>query len=426
MPVTDPVVAAVPEAACGCAEYAGLTRRGLFRAGAVAAGTGAVTATFGSTVTETAFAATRSAPATVVVLSLRGAADGLSLVVPHADAAYYDARPRLAVPRASLLATDAQFGLHPSLAPLLGLWQQGRMAAVHAVGLPAPNRSHFAAMEEIEDADPGSTARIGWLNRLIGRDSYDSPLRGIQMGQTVPTTSLQGPSPSFATAAVDEVQLAGADGSRLGRRRPWALKTVWNRAPGPLGDGARALLSAVDDFQPVRRTAERPRNGAAYPGDDLGRALAEAARTIRADVGAEVITVDHGTWDMHSDAGNLEWGQMASKTESLARGLAAFFTDLGGLSSKVTVVTVSEFGRRVRENANWGTDHGHGTVMFALGAGVRGGYHGRWTGLETGPDADVPVTTDFRSVLSELVVKRFGASSAQVFPRFTPETVGVF
>lgn len=409
-----------------CEEYAGLSRRGLLRAGGLVAATGAVTATFGTTLTQTAYAATRSAPRTLVLLSLRGAADGLSLVVPHADPAYYAARPRIAVPRASLLAVDQQFGLHPSLAPLLPLWQQGRVAAVHAVGLPAPNRSHFSAMEEVEDADPGSSVRVGWLNRLIGRDGWEHPLRGVHLGDAVASTSLVGPRPTFAAVSVDRVEVAGADGSEDGRRRLRALRTTWGGAGGPLGRGARSALGAVADFGPARATSAQPRNGAAYPGSDLGKALASTARTIRADVGAEVVTVDHGSWDMHTDVGNLEWGDMRDKAGDLARSLAAFFTDLGPLGEQVTVVTVSEFGRRVRENANWGLDHGHGTVMLALGGGVRGGYAGRWPGLVNSLDADVPVTTDYRSVLAELVTTRFGASSAQVFPGFTPEAVGVF
>lgn len=427
-PPQGPTPTATPADAGCCEEYAGLTRRGLLRAGGLAAATGALTATFGATTTQTAYAATRSAPRTLVLLSLRGAADGLSLVVPHADPVYYAARPRIAVPKASLLAVDAQFGLHPSLAPLLPMWQEGKVAAVHAVGLPAPNRSHFSAMEEVEDADPGSSARVGWLNRLIGRDGWEHPLRGMHLGDAVPPTTLVGPRPTFAATSVERVEVAaaGEDDGERGQRRLRALRTTWGGAGGPLGQGARSALGAVADFRPARTSPEAPRGGAVYPDSDLGQALASAARTIRADVGAEVITVDHGSWDMHTDVGNLEWGDMKNKATDLAKSLAAFFTDLGALGDQVTVVTVSEFGRRVKENANWGLDHGHGTVMLALGGGVKGGYVGRWPGLQNTVDADVLVTTDYRSVLAELVTTRFGASSAQVFPGFTPETVGVF
>jgi len=405
-----------------CEEYAGLSRRGVLKG---MLGVGATTAFFGTTFTQTAYAATQSADEVLVVLSLRGAADGLSLVVPHGDPAYYTARPRIAIPKTSLLAQDTFFGLHPSLAPLLPLWNAGKVAAVHATGLPVANRSHFAAMEELEDADPGSTARVGWINRLIGTDDYTNPLQAIGMGLSTPITAMYGPEATVTTAGVADMVLAGADQWDTEHRRPLSLGTLWADADGVVGRGGRAALSAVDDFAPVRAISDTPANGAAYSDDDLGHALADTARTIRADVGAEVISVDHnGGWDMHANLGTLSWGSMLNAAGALATSLAAFFTDLGPLADKVTVVTISEFGRRVRENANYGLDHGHGNVMFVLGAGVRGGYRGTWPGLVDSLDADLAVTTDYRSVLAELVDKRLGRSVAQVFPGFTPETVG--
>ena len=405
-----------------CTEYSGLSRRGLLK-GLV--GAGATTAFFGTTFTQTAFAATQPADRVLVVLSLRGAADGLSLVVPHGDPAYYTARPRIAIPSASLLAKDGFFGLHPSLAPLLPLWDAGKVAAVHATGLPVANRSHFAAMEQLEDADPGSSARIGWINRLIGTDDYTNPLQAIGIGRSSPITAMYGPEDTVTTAGVEDMVLAGADQWDTEHRRPLSLGTLWSNAPGAVGRGGRAALAAVDDFAPVRQVSATPANGAAYSDDDLGRALADTARTIRADIGAQVISVDHdGGWDMHANLGTLSWGSMIGAAGALATSLAAFFTDLGPLGDKVTVVTISEFGRRVKENANYGLDHGHGNVMFLLGAGVRGGYRGTWPGLVDSLDADLAVTTDYRSVLAELVDRRLGRSVAQVFPGFTPETVG--
>lgn len=408
-----------------CDELRQVSRRTVLRGAAGALGASAATSLFGTTFMQTSYAATRPAGNVLVLLSLRGAADGLSLVVPHADPAYYAARPRIAIPATTLLAKDATFGLHPKLAPLLPLWNAGKIAAVHGTGLPTPNRSHFAAMEELEDADPGSRARIGWLNRLVGRDDYTHPLQAIGMGMTVPITALQGPQSTVTTSSIEKLKLAGDDEWDTLNRRLKSMQTMWASAPGPLGAGARSALKAAIDFAPVKATAESPANGAVYANDDLGRALQAAARTIRGDVGTEVIAIDHnGGWDMHTDLGTLEWGAMIRATNALATSLAAFFTDLGSLASKVTVVTISEFGRRVKENANYGLDHGHGNVMFLLGAGVQGGYYGTLPALQNTLDADVPVTTDYRSVLSEVVTKRLGASSATVFPGFTPETVG--
>jgi len=401
-----------------------LSRRSLLRGAAGVLGVGTGTAMFGTTFMQTSYAATQPADNVLVLLSLRGAADGLSLVVPHADPAYYTARPGIAIPADQLLAKDGFFGLHPKLAPLLPLWGAGQVAAIHATGLPAPNRSHFAAMEELEDADPGSSARVGWLNRLIGQDSYTNPLEAVGMGMSVPITALAGPQPTVTTYSIDGLQLAGSDDGGAGRRN-LSMKTLWAHAPGVLGAGARAALTAVADFDPVRNTSATPSGGAVYSDDGLGQAMQAAARTIKGDVGAKVIAVDHeDDWDMHTGLGTLESGQMIHNADALATSLAAFFTDLGPLASKVTVVTISEFGRRVKENANYGVDHGYGNVMFLLGAGVKGGYYGTWPGLEDSEDADLMVTTDYRSVLSEVVVKRLGASSAAVFPGFAPESVG--
>lgn len=203
------------------------------------------------------------------------------------------------------------------------------------------------------------------------------------------------------------------------------MRTMWAGAPGEIGAGARSALAAIADFRPVRATPAQAANGASYPRNDLGNALHAAARIIKGNVGTDVIAVDHdGGWDMHTDLGTLEWGRMVDAADELASALAAFFVDLGALGDKVTVVTVSEFGRRVKENANYGLDHGHGNVMFVLGGGVKGGYYGTWPGLTNAADADLAVTTDYRSVLSEVVTRRMGASTAAVFPGFAPETVG--
>lgn len=407
---------------CDEAATGGLGRRSFLR-GAAAVGAATVAATHGSAFMSTAYAAT-PVDRVVVLLSMRGACDGLSLVVPHADPAYYSARPSIAVPADRLLAKDGFFGLHPALAPLLPWWESGAMAAVHATGLPAPNRSHFSAMEDLEDADPGSDARVGWLNRLVGRNGTGSPIEAIQYGGGVPITALAGPEPTLVTTDADSVSLAGSWDAPSEARRRAALERMWRDAPGPLGAGARNSFDVVDVFGPVRE-AGAPANGAVYPNrSDLGAALASAARTIRADVGAEVIAVDHGSWDHHTWIGQPDNGNLRRMADEFALSLAAFLTDLGPLASKVTVVTVSEFGRRVKENANQGLDHGYGNVMFLLGAGVKGRqYYGRWPGLANTADADLLVTTDYRSVLSEVVTKRLGASSAVVFPGFTPEPV---
>ena len=356
----------------------------------------------------------------LVVLSLRGAADGLSLVVPHGDPAYYTARPRIGVPQAALLAPDAMFGLHPALAPLLAMWNAGTLAAVHATGMATPNRSHFAAMEAIEDAAPGSTERTGWLNRLLGELPGASPLQGTAMGNQVPT-SLFGVNPAFVVGRVDQAEVAGTD---TDGRRLLALKHAW-KGNGRMGQAVRDAISGAETFG-AARDLPAGTQATAYPGSELGRALSDVSRIVRSGVGAEVITVDQGDWDMHTDLGTVEWGELQRNAGDLAASIAAFFADLGPAADRVTLVTLSEFGRRVKENDDYGTDHGFGNVMFVAGAGVRGGrYYGSWPGLTDSLDADLLVTTDYRSVLTEVVTRRFGASVAQVFPGFAPQPVGV-
>jgi uncharacterized protein (DUF1501 family) len=406
-----------------CTEYAALSRRGLL-SGALAVG--ASTTVFGTTVVTASPASAAPAPAVLVVLSMRGACDGLNLVVPHDDAAYYAARPSIAVPSSSLLAKDGMFGLHPRLAPLVPFWTAGKLAAVHATGLPAPNRSHFAAMEAVEDAAPGSSTRSGWLNRLIGTDSDANPLQALNLAGGVPPASLYGPEPVMSADSVDGMGIAGDDQWDEEHRRVRSLHTLWDGNRSGLGRAMRSTFGAVSDFAPAKATSETPANGAVYPGTDLGRALAEVARVIKGDVGVAVLTVDQGDWDHHTDIGTIEWGRLVQNADDFAKSLAAFLTDLGSLTDKVTVVTISEFGRRVQENASGGTDHGYGNVMFLAGAGVNGGsYYAQWPGLANTLDADLLVTTDYRSVLSEVVVSRFGASPAAVFPGFVRESVGV-
>jgi uncharacterized protein (DUF1501 family) len=417
---------------CGCPDYdearLALSRRAFLggtalAGGALALGPGLSDTGHGA-YAVTHRTATRLASATgsvLVLLSLRGAADGLSLVVPHGDPAYYAARPRIGVPHSALLAPDPMFGLHPALAPLLPMWNAGSLAAVHATGMAAPNRSHFAAMEAIEDAAPGSNERNGWLNRLLGELPGASPLQGTAMGNQVPT-SLFGANPAFVVGRVDQAKVAGTDEDG---RRLAALKHAW-KGNGRMGQAVRDAISGAETFGAARDLPVQESAAAPYPDTSLGKALADVSRIVRAGVGAEVVTVDQGDWDMHTDLGTLEWGEMKRNAGDLAGSVAAFFADLGPAADRVTLVTLSEFGRRVKENDDYGTDHGFGNVMFVAGAGVRGGrYYGSWPGLANSLDADLLVTTDYRSVLTEVVTRRFGVSVAQVFPGFAPQAVGV-
>jgi len=407
-----------------CEEYAamqrgvlgrGVSRRGVLGGALALAGTSTMV---GGAVVTASPAMAASARSVLVVVSLRGGSDGLNMVVPHADPDYYKARPNIAIPSDRLLLKDGMFGLHPAMSALVPLWEAGRIATVHAAGLPVANRSHFDAIEEIEDADPGSRARVGWLNRLVGTSAGSSPLQGFSAGSSMIPTSLYGPQPTMAANRVEDVGLPGDDEEG---RRAASVKELWAGNRSPLGRSMAATFAAISSFGAVEDTED---NRDSYPYNDLGNALSTAARIIRGDVGVEVITVDQGDWDMHSGAGGPDGGWMYGNVEQFSEAIAAFLGDLGTQAPKVTLVTISEFGRRVQENDNYGTDHGYGNVMFVAGAGVKGGYHGKWPGLANGYDSDLTVTTDYRNVLADVVQARFGASMPKVFPGLKRKSTG--
>ena len=422
--MTDPMT----DETCSCPEYS-TSRRSFLRNAAVLSAGAVATSMFGDAFRQTSYAATNGN--VLVVLSLRGGADGLSIVVPYGDPAYYAARPTIAVPPTSLLVRDTMFGLHPGFAPLESMWKAGNFAAVHATGLPQPNRSHFSAIEEIEDADLGSAARTGWINRLIGLDTERSPLEAAAMGSALLPKSMYGRQPTLATEGIDDISLAGGEDPEAKRRRRSALTQLWHDGGGPLGVGARSALKTTAKLAPTLAQGYVVANGARYPDGDLGDAMRDTARLVKAQVGAEIVAIDYGGWDMHSHLGTLAstgLPSMNGMVTNLAKALAAFFTDLGTLGSRVTVVTLTEFGRRVKENGAHGLDHGWANATLVLGGGVNGGrYYGRWPGLayDTLVDGDLKVTTDYRSVLCEILTRRLSASTSQVFPGFSPEAVGV-
>ncbi|MDX6326288.1 MAG: hypothetical protein QOK15_2642 [Nocardioidaceae bacterium] len=406
-----------------------LSRRRFLGAMAAAGTTAVATSVFGEAVLQASFGAVPGGNV-LVVLSFRGGVDGLGLVVPHGDPAYYAARPSIAVPRTSLLAADAMFGLHPELAPLQWLWDGGELAAVQAVGLPQPNRSHFSAMEEIEDADPGSTLRQGWVNRMVGLDAGATAVDAVHIGSATPPTLVEGPTPTLATMRLADIRLAGAEGS-WGDRRRSQLRTMWGGTTGPLAVAARSALATEQKLQPVEGQSYRPTVAypTEWPGTDLSAALQDAAHLIKSDMGTEVVSVDFGSWDMHDGYGTLAAGEMQLMAGSFARSVDAFLRDLGDLRSRVTLVTISEFGRRVAQNGNKGLDHGWGNMMMVMGGGVRGGqYYGQWPGLAAGKlvDGDLRVTTDYRQVLGEIVHRRFPDKDVtQVFPGVAYNPLGL-
>jgi len=354
------------------------------------------------------------------VLSLRGGFDGLSAIAPIGDPDYYRARPAIALPKSQVIAGDGTFGLHPALAPLLPQWQAGKLAAVHAVGQANPTRSHFAAMEAMENAAPGTSIRTGWLDRMLGGTGATGPLAGVSLGHAMPARLFAGPAPDVSMASIGKFTLAGDSA-----KRPIAaaLRQMYEDAP------ATQAMAALATTAGLRAAPYQP--AATYPDTDLGAALRDVARLIKTRSGLAAAAVDCGDWDMHDALGTAVKGQrMYDNLTGLATALAAFAADLGpaGMAS-TTLLTISEFGRRVAENASHGADHGHGNAMLLLGGSVRGGkVHTAWPGLSPAAllDGDLAVTTDYRAVIGEILQKRCGFGALDgVFPGVKPSAFGL-
>jgi len=361
----------------------------------------------------------------LVVIFQRGAADGLNIVVPHAESSYYSMRPTIAIPRQNVLDLDGFFGLHPSLAAFQPLWRDQHLAIVHAAGSPDTTRSHFDAQDYMESGTPGmKSTEDGWLNRALHVTNADkqkeSPFRAVAMGGRLPRI-LAGSEPAVA---IDNINNFGVGGRNPGAA-PIAstFESMYSQSVDSVlhGTGAETFdaVKMLKSADPERYT---PAPGANYPRGQLGQALRQTAQLIKADLGVEVAFADVGGWDTHVNQGGAQ-GQLAQRLTEFSQSIAAFWSDLGPLADSTVVVTMSEFGRTARENGNRGTDHGHANVMFVVGGPVKGGrVYGQWPGLS--PDRlyegrDLALTTDFRRVLSEVVYRHLGNKNLDaVFPGF--------
>lgn len=370
-------------------------------------------------------AATDPHPHRLIVVFLRGAIDGLNVVVPYQEPTYYTDRPTISIPPPGqpdgALDLDGQFGLHPALAPLLPFWQQQSLAFVHASGSKDDTRSHFDAQDYLESGTPGvKTTRDGWLNRLLDVMSDRSPIQAVSVGATTPRILL-------GKRAVANLASGRGAGNRMQIDRP-QIATAFDRlysSNDALGrayrEGRVARTELLKDLAAETKIAN---NGATLPNGFPGDAQ-RLARLMARDPRIRVSFLAVGGWDTHINQGASQ-GQLARNLEQLSKGLIALQTGLGTAYQQTTIVVMSEFGRTVRENGNGGTDHGHGNVMWLLGGGIRGGkVYGKWAGLEPAQryqGRDLAVTTDFRDVLGTVLTRRLAMDESklqQVFPRYT-------
>jgi uncharacterized protein (DUF1501 family) len=418
-----------------------LTRRQFLQSAAVLSGTVA----WPNWMPRLAFAPQQTAPRgdTLVVVFLRGAADAFNIVVPHGEEAYYAQRPTLAIPRPDdsqakgelrAINLDGFFGLHPTLRSLLPAWQAQHLAFVHACGAPDESRSHFRAMELMErgvedERGPAS----GWIGRHLATMSKGgsearpnfSPLRAVGLGPLT-QRSLSGAVPVSALQSIAEFHLGG---DRRALRQMHAALTSLYAGSEPLSVIGQETLEILDTLQALDPLGYTPAREARYPNSEFGMGLKQIAMLIKAEVGLEVAAIDLGGWDTHFAQGGSE-GLMASLLRDLGDGLAALHADLFDFADRVTIVAMSEFGRRLQENASLGTDHGHGSVMLLMGGHVLGGkVHGQWPGLAEGQlvgPGDLAVTTDYRDVLAEVCARRLNNPAiGEIFPGHTAKFRGM-
>ncbi len=407
-----------------------VSRRGLLKNGALALiGTSAIPA-FLTRAVLGEMATASAGRKKLVVLFQRGAADGLNVVVPYREKNYYSMRPSIAIPQDKVLDLDGFFGLHPALASIKPLYDQGHLAIVHAAGSPDATRSHFDAQDYMESGTPGvKSTPDGWLNRALLHDGLTgapSPFRAVALGTEMPRT-LQGRLPAIALTSGANLAVAGAgrqEAYKTGSQTS-ALSNAFEAMYEGSSDTAlhstgQETFEALKMLKSANPAQYQPAAGVEYPKAPFGDSLKQIAQLIKANLGVEAAFADIGGWDTHQNQGAVT-GQLAGRLTEFSTAIAAFWRDMGDDAENMTLVTMSEFGRTARQNGTGGTDHGHANVIFVLGGHVKGGrVYGRWPGLSDGQlneGRDLAVTTDFRTVLGEAACRTLGVRPLQaVFP----------
>lgn len=358
----------------------------------------------------------------LVAIFQRGACDGLNTVIPIGDDVYRKVRPSIAVPADKALDLgDGHFAFHPALEPLMPLWKDKSLAVVHAIGSPDPTRSHFDAQDFMESGTPGDKGtEDGWINRHLQAHPNEeaTPFRAVSLTPTLPR-AMAGKAAAVAMSNLREFGIRPASGPGVAR----GFEQMYETAVRDVLHGTgKETFEAIDYLKKNDPSQYQPAPGASYPRGRYGEGLKQIAQLIKADVGVEMAFAETPGWDHHAAEGGAE-GQIANRLRELGQALAAFHRDLGERMNDVVVVTMTEFGRTVRENGNRGTDHGHASVSFVLGGGVNGGkIHGRWPGLRDGDlyeGRDLAVTTDFRDLLAEVLTRHCGGRDlGKVFPGY--------
>ncbi len=364
---------------------------------------------------------------TLIAIFQRGAVDGLNVVVPYGEHNYYDLRPNIAIPKPNggvdaAINLDGFFALNPSLASFKPLWDSKRLAIVHASGSPDNTRSHFDAQDYMESATPGvKSTQDGWLNRYLQSkaDSQKSLFRAVSMTQNMPR-AMQGKASTLAISNLADFNIRAGQSSATVQG---GFEAMYDQTVNDALQGTgKETFEAINYLKQVNPGQYKPENGATYPQTPFGNALRQTAQLIKAGVGLEVAFADIGGWDTHVNEGNQQ-GQLSNLLRQFSNAIVALYIDLGQRMDDVVILTMSEFGRTVKENGNRGTDHGHANAMFVVGNSVRGGkVYGDWPGLKNEQlyeGRDLALTTDFRDVFGEIASKHLGAANLKaVFPGY--------
>jgi uncharacterized protein (DUF1501 family) len=429
-----------PESCEGCREYHQLSRRQFLAGSAGAAAAGTFFPIFPSWLPQVVLADSADTTRDVIVsVFLRGGCDGLSIVVPFFDAAYYTGRPTIAIPRPDSsdpnkgTALDDRFMFGQAMNGLLPAYRAGHLLPIQATGSIDPSRSHFDAQRYMEVGKPAdATIATGWLGRHLASVApmrTGATLRALGISSGLQKTLVGAPQalpiPDPANYAI-----AGQAATRT-RRQDW-LRQDFETGAEPVRSAALDALNTINLLAAININGYVPATGAVYPNTSFGRGLRSTAALIKADLGVEAIQIDLSGWDTHSTQDPIA-GSMFNTMQNLSNSLGAFHADTigSGLTQNVTVIVMSEFGRNARENGSRGTDHGRGNMMLVMGRNIAGGrvLVNSWPGLareQLERNQDLKVTLDHRDVLAEIVRVRLGNPNvSQIFPDFTPTNRGI-
>lgn len=376
---------------------------------------------------QTTGAAGKDSPIIIAIFQ-RGAADGISMVVPFGDRSYYSVRPQIAIPEPksgtseTALDLDGFFALHPSLASFKPIYDEGHLAVVHAVGSPDNTRSHFDAQDYMESGTPGLKSTYdGWLNRYLRsrRAANATPFRAVAFSPNMPRT-LMGSAPAIAMTNIAEFGVRSSSG---GNQVAQGFEALYSASGDLLGGTGKETFEAVKMLKRANPLQYQPANNAIYPRSAFGRSLLQIAQLIKANIGLEVAFADVSGWDTHRNQGNAR-GQLANLLQDFGQGITALYRDMGDRMRNIVILSMTEFGRTIRQNGSGGTDHGHSSCLFVAGGPVKGGkVYGKWPGLATEQlyeGRDLALTTDFRDVFAEVAAVHMGATNLNsIFPGFS-------